>query len=130
MRNSKLIDIQRCNEPFRWESLKWWIIYNPLGEIEPFANALGKLRLELPLVDAILEPTYTKFIRDILNWKKKVTTIVAVMTSYGDKLPAKLGDTCTTRKKPIRRLVVVAHHSTDAPPQSSTGRQVSGDTPA
>jgi hypothetical protein len=57
-----------------------------------FTKALSKLRLELPLVEAILLQTYMKFMRDILSRKKKVTTIVAVMTSYGDKLPAKLGD--------------------------------------
>jgi hypothetical protein len=59
---------------------------------DAFADALGKLRLELPLADAILVPTYTKFLRDILNRKQKVTTTVVVMTSYGDKIPAKLGD--------------------------------------
>ena len=50
------------------------------------------MRLELPLIDAIQFPTYKKFIRDILNRKKKVTKTVAVMTSCGDKLPSKLGD--------------------------------------
>ena len=78
---------------------------------DAFANALGKLRLELPLANAILVPTYTKFLRDILNRKKKVTTTVAVMTSYGDKLPAKLGDpgiptiTCAIGKTSIHNAL-------------------------
>ena len=59
---------------------------------DSFAEALGKLRLELPLAEAIQVPPYKKFIRDVLNRKKKIITTVAIMTSYGDKLPAKLGD--------------------------------------
>jgi hypothetical protein len=38
---------------------------------DAFADALGKLRLELPLADAILVHTYIKFLRDIINRKKK-----------------------------------------------------------
>jgi hypothetical protein len=34
---------------------------------DALADALGKLRLELPLAEAILVLTYTKFLRDILN---------------------------------------------------------------
>jgi hypothetical protein len=78
---------------------------------DAFVDALGKLLLELPLEDAILVPTYTKFLRDILNRKKKVTTIVAVMTSYGDKLPVKLSDpsiptiTCAIGKTSIHNTL-------------------------
>lgn len=59
---------------------------------DSFAEALGNLHLELPLTDDIQVPTYKKFMRDILNIKKKVTKTVAVMTRFGDKLPAILGD--------------------------------------
>jgi len=48
---------------------------------DSFSKALSNLRLELPLADAIQVPTYKKFMRDILNRKKKVTEIVAVLTS-------------------------------------------------
>jgi hypothetical protein len=78
---------------------------------DAFADALGKLRLELPLAEAILVPTYTKFLRDIPNIKKKVTTSVAVMTSYGYKLLAKLGDhgiptiTCAIGKTSIHNAL-------------------------
>jgi hypothetical protein len=34
---------------------------------DAFADALGKLCFELPLAEAILVPTYTKFVRDILK---------------------------------------------------------------
>jgi len=61
---------------------------------DSFSKALNNLRLELPLADAIHVPTYKKFMRGILNRKKKVTETVAVLTSYPSygKLPAKLGD--------------------------------------
>jgi len=63
---------------------------------ESFVEALKKLHLELPIADAIQVPTYKKFLRDILNKKKKLVSIetVAVVTSYPleDKFPAKLGD--------------------------------------
>ena len=61
---------------------------------DSFSKALANLRLELPLADAIQVPTYKKFIRDILNKKKKITETVAVLTSYPpqERLPAKLGD--------------------------------------
>jgi hypothetical protein len=48
--------------------------------------------LELTLVDASQLPTYKKFTLDILNRKEKATQNIAVMISYGDQLPAKLGD--------------------------------------
>jgi hypothetical protein len=38
---------------------------------DAFANAFGKLRSELLLAKVILVPTYTKFIWDMLNKKKR-----------------------------------------------------------
>jgi hypothetical protein len=46
--------------------------YKPNKDIyNSFAVALSNLRLELPLADAIQVLTYKKFMRDILNRKKK-----------------------------------------------------------
>ena len=59
-----------------------------------FTQALKELRLQLPLTDAIRIPVYSKFLKNILNRKKKVLESIVVVSSYTleGKLPTKLED--------------------------------------
>jgi hypothetical protein len=61
-----------------------------------FSEALRNLCMQIPLADAIKISPYTKFLRDILNKKQKITQkeSVAMIMSYPleNKVPTKLGD--------------------------------------
>jgi hypothetical protein len=69
--------------------------------------------LQLPLTDAIQIPTYSRFIRDILNKKKKVLKSVVVVMNYPrvERLPTKVDDagipmiTCSIGKAIIRNAL-------------------------
>jgi hypothetical protein len=65
---------------------------------EKFIELIKSLYLQIPLVDAIKIPPYSKYMKDIVNNKRKIPneaiTAMRVDYSFKGKLPEKHGDRC------------------------------------